>query len=97
MPKQLPSVGRMVHYVAFGTPGGEFPSGVCRAATITCVDQPGNPYSPVGLCVQNPTGMFFNLSVSYSADKNPGTWHWMEYVAPIDDPVDQPNFPIPAA
>jgi hypothetical protein len=25
----------MVHYVAYGTPGGEFPAGVCRAAVIT--------------------------------------------------------------
>ena len=29
---QKPSVGRMVHYVAYGTPGGEFPAGACRAA-----------------------------------------------------------------
>lgn len=28
-----PSVGRIVHYVSYGTPGGEYPS-VCRAATI---------------------------------------------------------------
>lgn len=30
-----PSVGRVVHYVAYGTPGGEFPAGICRAAVIT--------------------------------------------------------------
>lgn len=29
-----PSVGRAVHYLSYGTPGGEFKS-VCRAATIT--------------------------------------------------------------
>lgn len=29
-----PSVGRQVHYVSYGTPGGEYAS-VCRAATIT--------------------------------------------------------------
>lgn len=29
-----PSVGRMVHYVSFGTPGGEYTS-QCRAAIIT--------------------------------------------------------------
>jgi hypothetical protein len=26
MTDQLPSVGRIVHYVAYGTPGGEFPA-----------------------------------------------------------------------
>lgn len=31
---QDPSVGRVVHYVSYGTPGGEYPS-VCRAAVIT--------------------------------------------------------------
>lgn len=31
---QVPSVGRAVHYVSYGTPGGEY-SSVCRAATIT--------------------------------------------------------------
>lgn len=30
---QTPSVGRVVHYVSYGTPGGEYRS-QCRAATI---------------------------------------------------------------
>lgn len=29
-----PSIGRIVHYVSYGTTGGEYPS-VCRAAVIT--------------------------------------------------------------
>lgn len=29
-----PTVGRIVHYVSYGTPGGEYPS-VCRMAHIT--------------------------------------------------------------
>lgn len=76
-----PSVGRIVHYVAYGTPGGEFPAGVCRAAVITEVDpigegrdrtvpddQTSTGYSrvaSVGLCVLNPTGQFFNRNVPY--------------------------------
>ena len=32
MPNQTPSIGRVVHYVAYGTPGGEFPAGAHRAA-----------------------------------------------------------------
>jgi hypothetical protein len=84
--EQQPSVGRIVHYVAYGTPGGEFPAGVCRAAIITGVPPPlGNPgevdIEPVPgahLCVLNPTGQFFNLNVPYDAGKTPGSWHWPE-------------------
>jgi hypothetical protein len=70
-----PSVGRVVHYVAYGTPGGEFPAGVCRAAVITEVTG-----ETIGLMVANPTGLFFNRGVAYSADHTPGSWHWQERV-----------------
>ncbi len=81
-----PSVGRIVHYVAYGTPGGEFPAGVCRAATITEVDNPpdaaqfteGHPVWPIGVCVMNPTGLFFNRGIPYDPGKSPGSWHWPE-------------------
>lgn len=70
-----PSVGRIVHYVAYGTPGGEYPAGICRAAVITEVEPLG-----AGLCVLNPTGQFFNRGVIYSETKAPGSWHWPERV-----------------
>lgn len=78
------AVGRLVHYVAYGTPGGEFPAEVCRAAVITEIDDmelwnTSESY-PVGLCVMNPTGLFFNRHVTYSENKTPGTWHWPEKV-----------------
>jgi hypothetical protein len=76
---QSPSVGRVVHYVAYGTPGGEFPEGVCRAAVITEVGKLGDA-EVVGLCVLNPTGQFFNRNMLYSKIKSPGTWHWPERV-----------------
>jgi hypothetical protein len=85
-PQQQPSVGRVVHYVAYGTPGGEFPAGVCRVAVITQVDQrpalgdTDPPGTYVGLCILNPTGLFFNQAVRYDPNKAPGTWHWPEYV-----------------
>lgn len=73
-----PSVGRIVHYVSYGTPGGEYPS-VCRAAIVTAVDtyQDGEAGSGlhvghVGLCVLNPEGMFFNKSVLQD-EGDPGT------------------------
>jgi len=73
-----PSVGRIVHYVAYGTPGGEFPAGVCRAAVVTELDP--TSASIVGICVVNPTGLFFNRGILYDPDKQPGTWHWPERV-----------------
>lgn len=84
-----PSVGRIVHYVAYGTPGGEFPAGVCRAAIITEINTvavaEGNEFpfggaGRVGLCVLNPTGQYFNRGIPYDPDKAPGTWHWPERV-----------------
>jgi hypothetical protein len=72
-----PSIGRVVHYVAYGTPGGEYPS-TCRAAIIPEVEEPDNAESAVGLCVLNPTGMFFNRLVPFGPEA--GRWHWPERV-----------------
>jgi hypothetical protein len=83
MPEQLPSVGRIVHYVAYGTPGGEYQAGAHRAAVITEVagDGASNVAGVVGLCVLNPTGLFFNRNVPYDpTGAAPGTWHWPERV-----------------
>jgi hypothetical protein len=63
-----PSVGRIVHYRSYGTPGGEYPA-VCRAAIVTAVDtyqdggDPDQHLGHVDLCVLNPTGQFFNRGV----------------------------------
>lgn len=75
MPKQQPSVGRIVHYRSYGTPGGEYTS-ECRAAIITeLTSDPDHP-DQVGLCVLNPTGQFFNRAVPYDEGGAGGTWHW---------------------
>jgi hypothetical protein len=91
-----PSVGRIVHYVSYGTPGGEYKS-ECRAAIVTEV--PTGVASPqaVGLCVLNPTGQFFNRSVPYhegdaardhaggevpGKSYRGGSWHWPERTEP---------------
>jgi hypothetical protein len=83
-----PSVGRIVHYVSYGTPGGEYKR-VCRAAVVTAVA--GHAVNPgtlagadeyvVSLCVLNPEGMFFNQSVvQMEHARDGGTWHWPERV-----------------
>lgn len=68
-----PSVGRIVHYVSYGTPGGEYAS-QCRAAIVTAAESiPPSPGEArliedghdVSLCVLNPEGQFFNQHVPY--------------------------------
>ena len=82
-----PSIGRIVHYSAFGTPKGEFPAGACRAAIVTEVGGHEGEHTAmdgvVGLCVLNPSGMYFSGSVVQSKKSGsdcsggtPGTWHW---------------------
>lgn len=77
-----PSVGRIVHYQSYGTPGGEYLP-MPRAAIITGVNDPRDPEyeaeydeMTVSLCVLNPTGMFFNTQVRYSEEPKPGHWSW---------------------
>jgi len=84
MPK--PSIGRVVHYVSYGTPGGEYTS-QCRAAIVTEVnDVPTGPNGEykVGLFVANPTGLFLNRDVEQDEGElgghHGGTWHWPERV-----------------
>jgi len=73
--KDYPYVGKTIHYVAFGTPGGEYTAGVHRAAVITQVDDD----QWVSLCVLNPTGLFFNQRCHYDRDGTvPGSWHFIE-------------------
>jgi hypothetical protein len=69
---QKPSIGRIVHYQSYGTPGGEYLPEP-RAAVITTVGRNG---SSVGLCILNPTGMFFNTDVPFSETPKPGHWNW---------------------
>ena len=72
-----PFVGMIVWYYAYGTPGGEYPAGVPRAALVTQIHPLGEDrYPSVGLCILNPTGMFFNPVVEYG--KRPGGWSFVE-------------------
>ena len=81
-------IGTSVHYVSFGTPGGEYTS-QCRAATITAVvpitdmdraqaEIESWDYIPeiADLVVLNPTGLFFNQrAMQDEIGKRGGTWH----------------------
>ncbi len=72
----IPTVGRIVHYKSYGTPGGEFEP-ECRAAIIA---SDVNPLSmEATLVVVNPTGLFFNQQCKHDPHtKKGGTWHWPE-------------------
>lgn len=83
---RVPRLNDPVHYVAYGTPGGEYQS-VCRAAHITAV--PEIHYGTVAelvekvadikvdLFVMNPTGTFHNQGCPHSeAEHRGGTWHY---------------------
>jgi hypothetical protein len=68
-----PSVGRIVHYQAHGSPDGTHRS-VPRAAVVTEVLSD----TQVSICVLNPTGMYFDRAVDLDESATPrgGTWHW---------------------
>lgn len=88
--EQKPSVGRVVHYRSYGTPGGEYlPE--CRAAIVTEVTgMNAAGVWTVGLAVLNPSGMFFNQGCAHEEPASHdagngetvsgGTWHWPERV-----------------
>lgn len=82
-----PRVADRVHYVSYGTPGGEYAS-QCRAAIVAGVPNvdlpvltPDGPALQLDLCVLNPTGLFFNRSPQSEHEFRGGTWHTREACA----------------
>lgn len=86
----IPTVGKIVHYVARGSADGVY-TPVCRAAIVAEVLEgatlPVESYSHeipsdavvASLVVLNPTGIFFNTRCVYDAERQPGTWHSLSY------------------
>ena len=72
-----PTIGRVVHYQSFGTPGGEHLPEPRAAIITTVLPAPTADVTPaVGLAVLNPTGVFFNTDVPHSPTPKPGPWNW---------------------
>jgi len=65
-----PTVGRIVHYKSYGTPGGEYEP-ECRAAVVTVADG-----EMLGLAVLNPSGIFFDQRIKHDEEQSGGSWHW---------------------
>lgn len=81
---QVPSVGRVVHFVEqLPVP---YIGYAHRAAIVTQVHGPSeSPLSTVELAVFGPNGNTSQSLVEYDpTGQKPGTWHWPEYVAPIE-------------
>ena len=70
MSQPQPTVGRIVHYQSYGTPGGEFLPAP-RAAIVAEVHEGGE----VTVVVLNHTGLFFNR-VPFADAPTPGHWNW---------------------
>lgn len=71
-----PTVGRIVHYVSYGSADGRWTS-ECRAAIVTETHYEGKDPTAIGLAAINPTGIFFDRECRWSEnDHTGGTWHW---------------------
>lgn len=66
-----PTIGRIVWYMKYGTPGGEHKAEP-SPAVITKVDEDG---TTCHLFVMNPKGCYFNKT-PFSAEPKPGCWSW---------------------
>lgn len=77
---QTPSIGRIVHYVSYGTPGGEYKP-AHRAAIITDVRESDQFGHEVRVTVFNPDGYFNTPWTNFDESAAGGTVHWPEYVA----------------
>lgn len=82
--QQIPSVGRIVHYVSYATGDP-----VCRAAIITEVGEwpegssdaaKRNIAVPVDVTVFLPDTHFTDRSMQSEVGREGGTWHWPERV-----------------
>jgi hypothetical protein len=68
-------IGHVVHYVSYGTPGGEYDQ-TCRAAIVTA---DGRYADTLHLFVMNPTGVFLNQDSRYDETaESGGSWHKLE-------------------
>lgn len=67
-----PTIGRIVHYQRFGSPGGEHKAELSPAVIVKVLDE---ATSRCQLFVMNPNGLYFN-DTPFSEDPKPGHWSW---------------------
>lgn len=69
-----PTVGRMVHYQRYGSPGGEHKAEASPAVITKVLDGTGK----CALFVMNPNGCYFN-ETPFAEEPTPGHWSWMPF------------------
>lgn len=72
---QKASIGRVVLYCKYGTPGGEHKSEPSPAIITQVLEEESQKCQ---LFVMNPNGVYFNPT-PYSEELKPGHWSWMPY------------------
>lgn len=84
---QTPSIGRVVHYQRYGTPGGEHKAEPSPAIITRIVDAEAGIVDAV---VFNPTGQYFSQNIQHSSEPKPGCWNWPPFVPPVNKPDPKP-------
>lgn len=84
---QTPSIGRVVHYQRYGTPGGEHKAEPSPAIITRVVDAEAGIVDAV---VFNPTGQYFSQNLQHSSEPKPGCWNWPPFVPPVNKPDPKP-------
>ncbi len=67
------TIGRIVLYMKYGTPGGEHPMEPSPAIITKVYDN-----EECSLFVMNPNGCYFNKT-PFSVEPKPGHWSWPQY------------------
>jgi len=70
------SIGRIVHYQRYGTPGGEHKQEPSPAIVTQVLDEATQTCQ---LFVMNPNGLYFNAT-PFAKSPTPGHWNWPERV-----------------
>jgi hypothetical protein len=70
-----PTIGRIVHYQTYGTPGNEHVPEP-TAAIVTGVKPMFGRHGRADLCVFYPNGLSYKLDVPVSDTPKPGHWNW---------------------
>lgn len=66
------TVGRIVHYMRYGSPGGEHKPEISPAVIVKVLNEETQECQ---LFVMNPNGVYFNPT-PYSETLKPGHWSW---------------------
>lgn len=78
MTNPAPSIGRIVHFQTFGTPGGEhLPEPITAIITgVRDMPVPHDGHADVDLFAIYPNGTSHKTSIPFAAEPTPGHWNW---------------------